>query len=263
MKKIILLLSINLIVISSLSAQYSLDEPKKLGFIAYLNTIKEISENKILWSEARYIQREIDRKDSLKKIEDDIKKKELLLEQSSDTRSLENELNNLNNQHKPWKEIWSKQKESDIKIRQEIQNKYANLRWKTNLLINQFSSDIVNLNRISIYRDMDNYLKNGGVLPKKLKKFKPLLEEIENKYNKLLSSKYRTGGPQSVAGLQELFTLAGISPYTIYKDIKASKEKKITTLVGFIKEMRLKTLSELQSGSKEEDKEEEMEKSEK
>lgn len=247
MKKIILLLSINLIVISSLSAQYSLDAPKKLGFVSYLNTIKEISENKILWSEARYIQREIDRKDSLKKIE-------------GGTRSLENELNN---QHQSWKENWSKQKESDMKIRQEIQNKYANLRWKTNLLINQFSSDIVNLNRISFYRDMDNYLKNGGVLSKNLKKFKPLLEEIENEYNKLLSSKYRTGGPQSVAGIQELFTLAGISPYTIYKDIKASKEKKITTLVGFIKEMRLKTLSELQSGSEEEEKDEEKEKSEK
>ncbi|WP_142785732.1 hypothetical protein [Changchengzhania lutea] len=97
---------------------------------------------------------------------------------------------------------------------------------------------------------MNKYLSSGKDITNRLKKFEVLLKTVDGSYLDLIYSKYKTGGPQSVAGLQEIFTLAGINPYTIYKDIKASKEKKIATLVGYIKEMRLKPLSELTSATK-------------
>jgi hypothetical protein len=206
-------------------AQNGLDESKPLGLVAYLNTIKEISENKILWSESKFIERNSKRLELLKNASiTDAEKSKIKSEQSS-----------------------------DIQIREEIQNKYATLRWRTNLLINQFSADIVEKNSMSLYRNMDKFIKGDkSELCSKLKKFNPLILEIENNYNQLFDSKYQTEAIQSLAEAQELFTLAGINPYTIYKDIKASKEKKILALTGYIKEMKLKALSELKAKPKEE-----------
>jgi hypothetical protein len=225
MKKSIYLF-ITIVLISFIAkAQNGLNESKPLGLIAYLNTIKEISENKILWSEAKFIERNSKRLELLKNasITDDEKSK-IKTEQTS-----------------------------DIQIREEIQNKYATLRWRTSLFINQFSADLIEKNSMSLYRNMDKFTKGeDSELCSKLNKFNPLILEIEKNYNQLFVSKYQTGGIQSLAGTQELFTLAGINPYTIYKDIKASKEKKILALIGYIKEMKMKALSELKAKPKEE-----------
>lgn len=219
MKKSIYLF-IAIVSISFLTkAQNGLNESKPLGLVAYLNTIKEISENKILWSEAKYIERNTKRLELFKNASTDSEKVRLKSEQTSDD-----------------------------KIKEEIQEKYATLRWRTNLLINQFSADIIERNSMSLYRNMDKFIKGDQTeLCTKLKKFNPILTEIEKNYNNLLASKYQSDGIQNIAGIQAVFTLAGINPYTVYKDIKASKEKKILTLIVYLKEMKLKALSELKA----------------
>ncbi len=232
MKKSILLFLAILTISFELSAQeksygiisYTIHESKDLGLISYLNTIKELSENKVLWSEAKYNQRKIERLEKVKNAKDEASKK------------------NLENEQK-----------QDNSLRQELQNDYALLRWKSNLLINQMSADIIEKNRMSIYRNMNKYLASGEDISSRLKKFEELLKKIDEIYFEVISFSYKTGGLKSVAGLQEIFTLAGINPYTIYKDIKASKEKKIAILVGYLKEMRLKPLSELTSAKKPEE----------
>ncbi|UII80136.1 hypothetical protein [Flagellimonas sp. CMM7] len=235
MKKSILLFLAILTISFKLPAQEksygiistTIDESKQLGLIAYLNTIKEISENKILWSEAKYNQRKNKRLEEIKKAKD-----------SNSIKNLEY------------------QQQSDDSLRQSLQNDYALLRWKSNLLINQLSADIIDKNRISIYRNMNKYLASGQDISSRLKKFKELIKTIDDIYFEVISFSYKIGGLQSVAGVQEIFTLAGINPYTIYKDIKASKEKKLATLVGYIKEMKLQSLSELTSDKEDENEDE-------
>lgn len=216
MKKLFFLIAIIISIVLNTNAQDGLDESKALGFISYLNTIKELSENKILWSEAKFNQRKTERLELIKSAKTPDEKNELMSKQKSDDDN-----------------------------RQLIQNKYASLRWQINLLINQYSADLVERNSVSLYRNMNEYLSGEEELKSRLTKFKPILTKIDEIYLELIYFKYDTGGPQSMAGLQEIFTLAGINPYEIYKDIKASKKEKIATLVGYIKEMRLKQLSEL------------------
>lgn len=188
-------------------AQDGLESSKKLGLVAYLNTIKEISENKVLWSDAKFSER--------------------------------NE-----NVEKP--------SDEDLATQKSIKEKYALLKWKTDLFINQFSADLIDRNSIGLYRKMNSHL-NEPSQSEKVKKYFPLLKEIDETYKGLFYENY-SSGMQFIETTTGILTLAGFNPYTLYKDIKATKEKKILTLIGYLKEMRLKPLSDLKKPKKEENK---------
>ncbi|WP_034257728.1 hypothetical protein [Altibacter lentus] len=196
-------------------AQDGLDESKSLGLVAYLNTIKEISENKILWSEARFKQR---------------------------NENLENP------------------RQEDLYTKRIIKEKYALLKWKIDLFVNQFSADLIDRNSIGLYREMNKHLVEQSK-SKRIRKYIPLLDEIDETYKDLFYENYTTG-LNFIETATAILTLAGFNPYTLYKDIKATKEKKIATLIGYLKEMRLKPLSELKKPEKKEKEKKEDTKSE-
>ena len=180
--------------------QDGLDESKKLGLISYLNTIKELSENKILWSETKFAQRN---------------------------------------------ENPEKARKVDITTKRVIKEKYILLKWKTDLFINQFSADLIEKNSIRLYRKMNKYLESPiKNKTNKLEKYYALLKEIDDNYKDLFYEDYSTG-MNFVTSATEILTLAGFNPYTLYKDIKATKEKKISTLIGYLKEMRLTSIPDL------------------
>ena len=194
---------------STAFCQDGLEESKKLGLISYLNTIKELSENKVLWSEAKFTERNMEK----------------------DTVSV-----------------------LDLATKSFIKEKYALLKWKTDLFINQFSADMIDRNSISLYRKMNKYLSNSTQNKSdRIKKYYILIKEMDQIYSELFFQNYLSS-KQSIASVTEILTLAGFNPYSLYKDVKATKEKKIEILIGYLKEMRLKPLSELKKPKEKEEK---------
>ncbi len=282
-----------------------LSNSKKLGFISYLQTVKELSENFIVWSENEYSNRNTARLEKLADISS-IKNKEInMLKKLGTNLNITKQkdidsimlLSKINLKEKQAQiDFVKKQAQIDsIKIHDQISSienqalldslkiisysnpinpnykiyyqkiddsircvnkeNYAFLKYQTSLLINQFSADIVDKNGMSKYRKINNCMKQNTDLKACLSIYKDLLAKIDNSFIKGYS-KYPDNDLAmqkeafiTIAGLQAIFTLAGISPYSVYKDIKESKAKKRTTIVSYMKEMQLNTISKLTSST--------------
>ncbi|RDY61526.1 hypothetical protein DX873_05040 [Flagellimonas nanhaiensis] len=125
----------------------------------------------------------------------------------------------------------------------EVNKSYIFLTIGFNSLINQLSADMNQKNSPSRYKKLNTYLKdrNGN---KKIENYYTLLELIEFHFMKLY---YMNDGSstQKIVGPDEALAFVGGVPYTIYKDFKAVNTAKVAALTTLLKELRLKSLSEI------------------
>ena len=210
--------------LSSVSAQCAdLDDSKEIGLIAYLTAIQQCAENKVIWSELVFAQKDSGIPDTARFI-----------------------------------------------VKTQIDRLYGRLKLKVDIFVNQLSADLVNRNSVRMYRKMDKDIRGKSIGNyTKIEKYKSLLSDIEQEYEQLIQLDYRVSNGQEImtdisddpsnldkvlAPIASVFGLAGLNPYTIYKDVQATKQKKIAILVGYLKESRLSPLTELNKPKKEEKK---------
>ncbi|MGB0934281.1 MAG: hypothetical protein ACPGU5_08355 [Lishizhenia sp.] len=135
---------------------------------------------------------------------------------------------------------------NDLAIKDSVYKTYGLLKLKTDILINQLSADLILKNSTCLYRKMDKYFVDNST-SKRITKYLALIEEIKVGLKNLLEIKFVTSNinPLGVETLTALFSLVGFTPYSLLKEYKESKEKKISTVVGYIKLLSLNSISDL------------------
>jgi hypothetical protein len=120
---------------------------------------------------------------------------------------------------------------------------YNMVKLSTDKLINQLSADLYAKNNLKFYKKINKYLKGTSKdLPENLKVYKTLIDEIDGQLIALEIKTYAStqGGP----GVEEIVAIA-----TLGNDIVAGardfREKKIQSITGLLKEIRLKLLSDI------------------
>ena len=130
---------------------------------------------------------------------------------------------------------------------------YTILKLLTDQLINQLSADLIDKNKLKLYRSLNKYLKYQKPLPEKFSQYSILLEQIDGQLEALLMRKYNDGGIQSA----ELIT-AIVGIVTEIREITTSardfREKKIQSISGIIKELKLSPIYELIKPKEKDDK---------
>ena len=130
---------------------------------------------------------------------------------------------------------------------------YTLLKLLTDQLINQLSADLIDKNKLKLYRSLNKYLKNQKPVPEKFSQYQVLLEQIDGQLEALLMRDYKDGGIQSA----ELIT-AIVGIITEIREITTSardfREKKIQSISGIIKELKLSPIAELIKPKEKEDK---------
>lgn len=121
---------------------------------------------------------------------------------------------------------------------------YTLLKLLTDQLINQLSADLIDKNKLKLYRSLNKYLKNQKPISEKFSQYQVLLEQIDGQLEALLIRDYKDGGIQSA----ELIT-AIVGVITEIREITTSardfREKKIQSISGIIKELKLSPIAEL------------------
>lgn len=130
---------------------------------------------------------------------------------------------------------------------------YTLLKLLTDQLINQLSADLIDKNKLKLYRSLNKYLKNQKSVPEKFSQYQVLLEQIDGQLEALLMRDYKDGGKQSA----ELIT-AIVGIITEIREITTSardfREKKIQSISGIIKELKLSPIAELIKPKEKDDK---------
>ncbi|UTN06146.1 hypothetical protein L0669_09560 [Flavobacterium bizetiae] len=130
---------------------------------------------------------------------------------------------------------------------------YTLLKLLTDQLINQLSADLIDKNKLKLYRSLNKYLKNQKPVPEKFSQYQVLLEQIDGQLQALLIRSYKDGGTLSA----ELIT-AIVGIITEIREITTSardfREKKIQSISGIIKELKLSPIAELIKPKEKDDK---------
>jgi hypothetical protein len=126
-----------------------------------------------------------------------------------------------------------------------IQAQYNVIMIKVNMLINQLSSDIIANNSLCKYRRLNKFVNKRKVnLPKRLTGYAEVLKDID-----ALAENFLKVEPGTTRALPELAysDLTGVG--TLAKDIitgaRDFREKKVSNIAAILKELKLKSISEL------------------
>ncbi|UPT69954.1 MAG: hypothetical protein M0D53_12540 [Flavobacterium sp. JAD_PAG50586_2] len=137
-------------------------------------------------------------------------------------------------------ENYTKKPEKALKFNSE----YTLLKLSVDQLINQLSADLLSKNRLKLYRSLDNYLKNGEKLPEQFSHYSKLIERIDGQLQAFLIRKYKDGGPLAGASIEEITGVAS-EVREIITSARDFREKKIQSIYGIIKELKLAAITEL------------------
>lgn len=130
----------------------------------------------------------------------------------------------------------------------KFNSEYNLIKLSVDQLVNQLSSDLFKSNNLRIYRRLDKYIKYNKALPKKYNNYQLLLDQIDGQLTSFLIRKYQ-GGTESGPGIEEITGIVS-EAREIITSTRDFREKKIQSLFTLIKELRLKSLSELISPKK-------------
>lgn len=125
----------------------------------------------------------------------------------------------------------------------QFSSEYAMLKLSVDLLINQMNADMINCNRLRLYRKLDKFLKSEEELPEKFKVYGELLIQIESQFTSFIIKKYG-GGALSGPGLDEITGIVS-EGREIVTSARDFREKKIQSINSILKELRLTNLSEI------------------
>lgn len=121
-------------------------------------------------------------------------------------------------------------------------SRYNLTKMAVDKLINQLSADLYSKNFLRLYRRLNAYIKSGKELPSKFSVYKDFVDDIDGIHESLMISTY--GGKLGGAGLEEI---TGVFEQVSGAVIAARdfREKKIQSIVGLLKELRIQKISDL------------------
>lgn len=125
----------------------------------------------------------------------------------------------------------------------QFNSDYNLLKLSTDQLINQLSADMFNCNRLKLYRRLDKFLQHQKALPRKYNHYELLMNQIDGQLTALLVRKY-TGGALAGPGL-DVITGMVTEVREITTSVRDFREKKIQSIHGLTKELKMTKLSEI------------------
>lgn len=125
----------------------------------------------------------------------------------------------------------------------QFNSEYTMLKLSVDLLINQMNADMLNCNRLRLYRKLDKFLKSEESLPVKYKVYGELLKQIDGQFTSFIIKKYG-GGALAGPGLDEITGVA-TEVREIITSARDFREKKIQSINSLLKELKLTPLSEI------------------
>lgn len=119
---------------------------------------------------------------------------------------------------------------------------YNMLRLSVEKLINQLSADLLVSNRLKLYKQMNSYIKAGTRLPSGYTGYEDLIKEIDGALEILQIKTYKsTQGGFSLVDITGVVELV----HGIITDARDAREKKVASLTGILKDLKLVKLGDL------------------
>lgn len=120
---------------------------------------------------------------------------------------------------------------------------YNLIRLSIDKLINQLSADMISKNSLKKYNKINKFIKGKSTeLPQKMKPYEELISEIDGIMESLMLKTY-----SSMAGGPSIDEILGIVELThgIISDVRDFREKKVSNIVGLLKDTKLNSAKEL------------------
>ncbi|WP_241311653.1 hypothetical protein [Chryseobacterium arthrosphaerae] len=136
-------------------------------------------------------------------------------------------------------------KKEFIEKKEKFHSIYNSIKLQTDMLINQLNADLLSSNRLKLYKNLENYIK-GDIkkLPEDYSAYETSINSIDGLLSVFLVQKYNDGGIQSSALIEAILGVVELG-HTIITDARDFREKKIQSIVGITKELKLAKISEL------------------
>lgn len=129
---------------------------------------------------------------------------------------------------------------------------YNLLKLATDKLINQLSADLYSKNRLRLYKKLNQYLK-GSIksLPSTYIEYENLIKEIDDRLQTFMIRKF-LGAELAGASIEEITGIIELG-HGVITDARDFREKKIQSVTGLIKELKIVNISELMKSEEKKD----------
>jgi hypothetical protein len=118
---------------------------------------------------------------------------------------------------------------------------YNRLRLVVDKIINQLAADSYQSNNLRLYKKLQRYLKKGEVMTAKYGYYQTMISEADAAFVELM--KLNSRGVKDFA-LKDIFGII-TGAFNMITNARDFREKKIQSIIGLMKELRLKEIKDL------------------
>ena len=125
-----------------------------------------------------------------------------------------------------------------------VRKQYNNLKLSMDKLINQMSADMIDRNRMRIYRKINRTITGEkNLLTGRLEPYSDLLKIIDDYYNTFMSSSLK-GNPIAAIGIDDALGAIELV-HGIITDARDAREKKVQAIISVLEKLKLEKIKDL------------------